>query len=232
MLQTPQPTSSSPKFKFWSDQDPGAGRLPLFIDFWKKVTTNNFVLRIVEFGLHIHFYRFPPFLNLSSNISASRCISLSDEISTLLDKSAVVAIPPSKDQFISPIFDVPKKDSEERRIILNLKILNEFIIKVSFKLEGYDVIMNMIKRGDYFVSIDLKDAYLMFLMHPFYWKFLCFEFLKIRYHYKVMPFGLTSAPRIFTKVFKRVLVFLRSRGLRVSAWFDDIILVAESIPLF
>ena len=46
-----------------------------------------------------------------------------------------------------------------------------------------------------------------------------------------MPFGLSSAPRIFTKVFKRVLVFLRSRGLRVSAWFDDIILVAESIPL-
>ena len=46
-----------------------------------------------------------------------------------------------------------------------------------------------------------------------------------------MPFGLTSAPRIFTKVLKVVLNFLRSRGIKASAWFDDIILSAKSISL-
>ena len=46
-----------------------------------------------------------------------------------------------------------------------------------------------------------------------------------------MPFGLTSAPCIFTKVFKTILVFLRSRGLRICAWFDDIILAADSKSL-
>ena len=164
-------------------------------------------------------------------MSPSRSISLSKEVSTLISKSAVIAVPPNSNQFVSPIFDVAKKDSDDRRIILNLKTLNKFIVKVSFKLEGYDDIINMIRKGDYFVSIDLQDAYLMFLMHPFYWKFLCFDFLNTRYHYKVMPFGLTSAPRIFTKVFKKVLIFLRGKGLRVSAWFDDIILAASSISL-
>ena len=81
------------------------------------------------------------------------------------------------------------------------------------------------------ISIDLKDAFLTFSMHPFFYKYLCFEWLNIRYCYTSMPFGMTSSPRIFSKVLKSVLVFLRSCGLRISAWFDDIILVANSIDL-
>ena len=206
--------------------------MPYFIDFWRKVTSNNLVLNIVQFGLKLQFFKFPPFITLSSGqLSSSRSLSISKEVSTLLSKSAIVAVAPSKEQFVSPIFDIPKKDCDDRRVILNLKTLNKFIIKTSFKLEGYEEITNMIRKGDYFISINLKDAYLTFLMHPYFWKYLCFDFLNTRYHYKVMPFGLTSAPRIFTKVFKTVLVFLRSRGLRISAWFDDIILVANSLSL-
>ena len=210
---------------------PGAGRLHLFIDFWRKVTTNNFVLQIVEFGYKIQFFKIPPMLTLNSGtFSTSRSLSVSNEVSILQLKTAVITIPLSEDQFVSPIFTVPKKDSDKRRVILNLKFLNTFILKTTFKLEGYEVISNMIQPGDFFVSIDLCDAYLMFLMHPDYWKYLCFDW-KVRFCFRCMPFGLTSSPRIFTKVFKRVLIFLRSRGLRISAWFDDIILVANSISL-
>ena len=171
-------------------------------------------------------------LTLSSgSFSASRSISISQEVSILHSKTAIAITPPSRDQFVSPIFTVAKKDSPKRRVILNLKFLNNYILKTSFKLEGYDVISNMIQPGDYFVSIDLCDAYLMFLMHPEFWKFLCFDWEKQRFYFRCMPFGLTSAPRIFTKVFKRVLIFLRKKGLKISAWFDDIILVANSISL-
>ena len=76
-------------------------------------------------------------MNLSSgHFSTSRTLSLSKEVSTLLSKSAIFTTAPSKDQFVSPIFDIPKKDSNDRRIILNLKTLNKFIIKVGFKLVG------------------------------------------------------------------------------------------------
>ena len=218
------PRKDEPLLQPASKVSPGAGRLPLFIDFWRKVTTNNFVLQIVEFGYKIKFYKTPPMLTLSSgSFSASRSFSISQEVSILRTKTAVAITPPSKDQFVSPIFTVAKKDSKKRRVILNLKFLNNYILKTSFKLEGHDVISNMIQPGDYFVSIDLCDAYLMFLMHPDFWKFLCFDWEKQRFFFRCMPFGLTSAPRIFTKVFKRVLIFLRKRGLKISTWFDDII---------
>ena len=167
----------------------------------------------------------------SSPFSPLRAASISSEISTLHFKSAIDTAIPSDDQFISPIFDVPKRDSKKRRVILNLKILNTYIVKTSFKMEGYDTLFRLIQKDDYFVSIDLKDAYLMFSINSEFWKFLCFKWSGIIYYYKVMPFGLTSAPRIFTKVLKAVLVFLRSRGLRASAWFDDIIIAANSVNL-
>ena len=190
------------------------------------------MLNVIRFGLEIHFHTLPPLLVLNSNPpSPSRIISLSKEVSSLHDKTAIAEITPSPDQFVSPIFDVPKKDSDACRVILNLKVLNNYIFKSRFRLEGYDVIINMLSRNDYMVSIDLQDAFLMFNINRCFHKYLCFDWLGIRYCYTCMPFGLTSAPRIFTKVLKSVLVFLRGRGLRISAWFDDMILMADSVSL-
>ena len=89
----------------------------------------------------------------------------------------------------------------------------------------------MIRPGDYFVSIDMKDAYPMTMMHPESFRFLCFEWEGVRFFYRCMPFGLTSSPRIFTKVFKCVLTFLRKKGLRITVWFDYILLMANSVSL-
>ena len=211
---------------------PLAGRLAHFIGFWKKVTNNNLILSIVEFGLIIQFVSTPPMLTLrSSPFSPSRTIAVSNEVTTLLTKTAVDYIVPNEDQFVSPIFDVPKKDCNDRRVILNLKVLNSFIRKTTFKLESYENIKSMINRNDYFVSIDLKDAFIMILMHDSCFKYLCFEWEGKRMHYRCMPFGMTSSPRIFTKVFKSVLTFLRAKGIKISAFYDDVILVANSVSL-
>ena len=209
-----------------------AGRLSLHYHNWAEVTSNSFVLKIIEFGLQIHFHTLPPILTLNSYPpSSSRIVSISSEVQSLHIKTAISVVSPSLDQFVSPIFDVPKKDSDDCRVILNLKVLNHYIYKSKFKLEGYDVIINMLRQHDYMISIDLKDAFLMFSMHCQFHKYLCFEWLGVRYCYTCMPFGLTSAPRIFTKVLKSVLVFLRGRGLRITAWFDDLILLADSVSL-
>ena len=167
----------------------------------------------------------------SSPFSPSRTIAINSEVYTLLDKTAIAKVEKTDNQLVSPIFDVPKKDTPASRIILNLKFLNQFLFKSRFKLEGYQVIISMLRIGDFMVSIDLKDAYLMFSMFPEFFCFLCFDWEGDRYCYTSMPFGLSVAPRIFTKVMKAVLVFLRGRGVRVSAWFDDLIIVAESISL-
>lgn len=48
------------------------------------------------------------------------------------------------------------------------------------------------------------------------------------YEFQCLPFGLSSAPRVFTKLLKPVTALLRQRGLRLILYLDDMLLMAQS----
>ena len=134
------------------------------------------------------------------------------------------------DQFVSRIFEVPKKTGDYR-LILDLSDLNLYLKKIHFKMEGLHAISSLICRGDFMASLDLQDAFLTIAMHPCFYKYLCFDFDGVRYCFIALVFGLSCAPRIFTKMLKVPLSYLRIRGIKNSAWLDDIFLVGPSFPL-
>ena len=72
-------------------------------------------------------------------------------------------------------------------------------------------------------KLDLKDAYLSVPINADHRKFLQFQWEGIVYHYKALPFGLATAPRVFTKLLKSVLAILRAKGLRLVADLDDML---------
>ena len=131
------------------------------------------------------------------------------------------------DQYVSRIFEVPKKTGDFR-LILDLSDLNKFLKKVHFKMDGLDNIASMISISDYFASLDLDHAFFSIAMHRDSWKYLCFDFDGVRYCFVALVFGLSCAPRIFTKMLKVPLSVLRQRGIKCSAWLDDILFVGSS----
>ena len=137
----------------------------------------------------------------------------------------VVEVQP--DQFVSRIFEVPKK-SGGHRLVLDLKDLNQHLKKIHFKMEGLLDIASLISSGDFLASWDLQDAFLTIAMHSSCFKYLCFDFDGVRYCFIAMVFGLTCAPRVFTKLLKVPLSLLRINGVKNSAWLDDILLVGSS----
>ena len=68
-------------------------------------------------------------------------------------------------------------------------------------------------------------------MHILSIPYLTFIFLNIYYQFICLPQGLSSAPRIFTKVMRVVLAHLRFRGIRIAAWIDDTFIAAASRSL-
>ncbi len=60
-------------------------------------------------------------------------------------------------------------------------------------------IMSQVQEGDWFVTIDLKDAYFHIQVVQNHRRFLRFAFGGKAYQYKVLPFDLALAPRTFTK---------------------------------
>ena len=55
-----------------------------------------------------------------------------------------------------------------------------------------------------------------------------FQFEGIQYKYACLPNGLSTAPRIFTKLMKPVLPSLRKKGHQVMNYFDDFFLVGDT----
>ena len=88
---------------------------------------------------------------------------------------------------------------------------------IHFKMKNLGRIRDLLRQGDWMVSIDLKDAYLSALVWEGHRRYLCFMWQDTMYKFKSLPFGLCSAPRVFTKLLKPVLAQLHHQGVRLYA---------------
>ncbi|KAI2668277.1 Transposon Ty3-G Gag-Pol polyprotein [Labeo rohita] len=89
-------------------------------------------------------------------------------------------------------------------------------------------VVSQIRSEDWFVTIDLKDAYFHVSILPQHRKFLRFAFRGEAYQYRVLPFGLALSPRTFTKCVDAALAPLRLQGIRILNYIDDWLILAQS----
>ena len=78
------------------------------------------------------------------------------EVTALIGKCAVEEAPPTPG-FYSRLFVVPKASGGFRPVI-DLSFLNKHGITTKFRMETVRTVLASIKRGDWMVSVDLKDA--------------------------------------------------------------------------
>ncbi len=212
-----------------SDDSFVGGRLSSFIDAWRVLTDDRWVLDIIEYGYKIEFHH-PPVQDKwpSENVLDAKKSAICDaEVKALVSKGAIV-IAPDGGGFISNFFIVPKKTKGKFRPIFNLKNLNLFVSYEHFKMEGIENLKYLIRNNDYLVKLDLKDAYFLVPVAKEHQKFLRFFWKGILYQYVCLPFGLSSAPRVFTKILKPLIARLRALGIRLIIYLDDILIMGSS----
>ena len=112
--------------------------------------------------------------------------------------------------------------------MIDLSLLNLKVLKTSFKMETLQSVLLSVRPGDWMVSLDLKDAYLQVPMHPESRKFLRFVAFGKVYQFKVLCFGLSTAPQVFTRVMAPVSAFLHQAGIRLRRYLDDWLIQASS----
>ena len=85
--------------------------------------------------------------------------------------------------------------------------------------------MTVVSPGQWMASLDLKDAYFHIPIRATHHKFLRFHWLGQTYQFQALPFGLSYAPRVFTKVLVPVIAWLRRLGIQIFVYLDDILIV-------
>lgn len=210
------------------EKAPPAGRTRLCLPNWSLITQDPWVLEtVVGYRLELEARPWQKVSPKSGLIPQEQLREVKKEVESMLAKKAIREVTPIQGQFLSRIFTVPKKDGSSRPII-NLRPLNRFMAKHHFKMENVAMLKDLLKKGDWMGSIDLKDAFQTVPVHGDFCKLLRFRWEGKMYEYQCLPFGLTSAPRTFTKVMKPIMALLREKGVRCLIFIDDILILATA----
>ena len=201
------------------------GRLKLCIPFWRSLGTSQFILQVISQGYKIPFFELPtPFFKANNASALSNRSFVSKAVNELLHTNLIEEIFCVPD-IVNPL-SVSTRSSGKQRLILDLRHVNTFIFKQKFKCEDLSVAIQIFDQGFHLFKFDLKSGYHHIEIFPAHRKFLTFarDFgngSSRYFQFCVLPFGLSSAPFIFTKMFKPLLKSWRSRGIPIAIFLDD-----------
>ena len=130
--------------------------------------------------------------------------------------------------FYASMFAVPKPTGGLWPIF-NLKHFNHCMHIPSIKMPTIRHVWQLIQHGDYTFSTDLQDAYLHIPVAKHHHHFLWFVWHSVPYQWKVLPFGLATAPWGFTALTKPILFLCCCMGFYIVIYLDNIwVLVCSS----
>ena len=209
------------------------GRLRLFASIWESFCPDRWVVSVVTKDYHLEFTSPPPTrgggrVTQTPTDPVLRRV-LEGEMQALCEKGAVSRTTGEEGPlFRSSFFLAPKKNGSWRPI-LNLRPLNVAYIRPRrFRMETLASIIPTLRVGMWAASLDLKDAYLHIPIAPASQRFLAYEYQGETYKFTALPFGLSTSPRVFTRVAGAVVAELRRRGVLLFAYLDDWLVLGDS----
>ena len=103
-----------------------------------------------------------------------------------------------------------------------------FVETNHFNLENHKTVIRLLTKDCFLASIDLTNAYYLIPIRPEDRKFLRFRLEGVLYEFNCLPFGLSSAPYVFTKILKHFLAKIRADGFKSVAYLDDILVLGDT----
>lgn len=126
--------------------------------------------------------------------------------------------------FIHPTF-VVEQQSGKLRPIGDLRSANRRTKKIHFQMETWAELRLLLVQHRFAISIDIADAYLHISTMPQDRNLMLLEILGEVFQANALMFGLTGAPRVWTKTTKVPVSVLRMNGVVLFVYIDDILIL-------
>jgi hypothetical protein len=210
---------------------------------WRRIGAPSHILRWLREGVRCEWRESPPppFDHGVSRVRAEDRAWATQEADRCLQTGAFVRA--TCFDFVSKAFIV--SHNGKRRLVFNLKHLNEFCVQRSCRFGSLAALRRLMRQGDLMWSIDLSDAYHHIGIHRDDQKYFTFALETERgveyFSTAALNFGWCRSPAIFTEVMKPIVSYLRNpdvaahrsaapaeprpapsaRAPRVLPWLDD-----------
>ena len=200
------------------------GRLKSHAKHWEKAGASEYIMDLVQNGYKLPFRNLPVAAVLKNNRSALENTEfVCNEIALLLSKrciSQVDCIP----QVVNPLTVALNKNGK-KRLVLDCRHINPDLFKYKCSFENHSVARQIFSQDDYLFTFDIRSAYhhcMIFSEHRTYLGFSwIFEGEQRYFVFNVLPFGISTAGYLFTKLLKVPLKKWRSEGHKVILFLDD-----------
>lgn len=204
------------------------GCLQNHLQAWKDIGAGDEILTVLEKGYIPEFPGDQPplttnWLPYESATSPLLREVLGDQVQTLLEKEAIELVRKTQSMgFYSHVFLVRKKSGKMRPVV-NLRALNAFLKVSKFKMETARSIASAVLPFDWATSLDLTDGYFHCPIGKSFRKYLRFVVSGKVYQFRALPFGLATAPSVFTLLLRPLAIFMHLQGHTLHRYLDDLL---------
>lgn len=203
------------------------GRLKHFVKRWRIINPKPTIISWIKQGYRLHFQGLP-LRSLSGQRKQQFSVFEKQQILKALNKllvsGAIRKCSPSSRQILSPFFLINKPNGD-KRFILNLKRLNQFVKSPHFKMEDWRTVVKLLQAGWWMTTI---DAFFLVPINSSSRRILRFVFEKNCFEFVGLPFGLSCAPYVFTKIMKAVVAHLHKLEICCIIYLDDMLILSQS----
>ena len=173
----------------------------------------------------------PPFKRMYC-LSPSELQEVKRQVTELLQKQLVE---PSVSPFGAPILFVLKKGGD-LRMVIDYRALNKLTIKNRYPLLRIDDLFDKLQGSQYFTSLDAASGFHQILLQKSDRPKTAFRTPFDHYQFRVLPFGLTSAPATFQAVMNRAFdhpkVLANGKVNPLSALSNYVLVFIDDILIF
>lgn len=95
-------------------------------------------------------------------------------------------------------------------------------------MESLHSVTEAVQPQEFMASLDLTEADLHIPILPSHRRYLRFFVGDQHLQFRVLPFGLSMAPRVSTKVLEGPIAFLRQKGIHIHPYSDNLLIRSSS----
>ena len=225
------------KFHLGIEEPVIKGRISSHYNFWTKLTNIPWLRDLIKTGVKIPFSKKPPRIVLPNNKSAVAKTSVPWVRETLAEYLRF--------GFVEKVTSIPycvmplqiKETSNKMALIYDMSVLNDYVEKNKFKLEGWEEMFNYSAQASFGIKFDLKKFYHEIDINENDKKYFGFMYQMADneqhtyFVWATMPYGYTRAPYIAKMLMKPLIQRWRQLGCKIVVFYDDGMAVGTSEQL-